>query len=200
MRRLATILGRLRRARAGTAAIEFVLVLPIAIVTYLGMAEYTHYMAVKARVVQTALEIEDLIGRQQSFTATTFSTVCGLSKTLLAPIPLTGFQITVSAETVSSGGTTSIAWQVQSPVATSTTTALTCPKVTGPTVVALPASILALPQVSSNSIIIVTVSYAYSRVTRNTVLSYLPYSASLTNVAYTKIGYFRYASPGQLTY
>lgn len=199
MKTLCGLLHRLSVATAGTAAIEFMLVMPIGIVTYLGMAEYSHYMTVKAKVIDTALEIEDLIGRQKTVTATTFSTVCGLAGTMLAPVSLNGLQVSIAEEQVSSSGTTSINWKV-SGTATSNTTPLACPKVTSPAVIALPANILNLPQVSSNSIIIVQVSYTYSRVTKNSIFSYLPYSISLPALSYQKIGYFRYEGAGLPTY
>lgn len=194
MKNLRDFLRRLRESRRGVAAIEFVLVLPVAIVTYLGMVEYSHYMMVKAKVVQAALQIEDLVGRQSTVTATTFSTICGFAKTMVSPVALTGFQITIANETVSSAGATSIAWEVQSPVATSSTTSLTCPKVSSPAVIALPSSFLAMPQISSNSVIVVQVTYSYSRVTKNSVFSYLPYTLSLPALSYQKLGYFRYTS------
>lgn len=98
------------RSRTATAAIEFAIVLPVAMVFYIGAAEVTDGVMASRRVSTVTKTLVDLLSLQGTSTqkastptpgnavsATTLSTLLTSATTLLAPNPTSTLTMTISA-------------------------------------------------------------------------------------------------------
>ena len=98
------------RSRTATAAVEFAIVLPVALLLYAGAAEVSDGVIASRRVTTLTKSLVDLLSLQGTTTqasstptpgnavsATTLSTLLTSATTLLAPEPTTSLTMTISA-------------------------------------------------------------------------------------------------------
>ncbi len=106
MRRLVAFV----KSRSGTAAVEFAIVLPVALLVYVGVAEVTDGVLASRRVTTVTKTLTDLLSLQGTTTqststptpgnavsATTLSALLTSAATLMAPEPTTPLSMTISA-------------------------------------------------------------------------------------------------------
>jgi Flp pilus assembly protein TadG len=99
-----------RRSHAAAAAIEFALVLPLALIIYVGAAEVEDAVVTDRKVVDVTRTLVDLLSRQptsfqaastpvpaQAVSQTTLSSMFAAAQTLLYPEPTATLQMTLSA-------------------------------------------------------------------------------------------------------
>ena len=218
MKILGNLFRRLLRCSQGVATIEFMLVMPIGLVVYFGLMELNTYISTYTKIVETSVEIEDLVGRQatvtcsstgtQCATSSTFGKIASLASTIVAPTPIAGLTLTITNETLASGATTpTAAWTVSCSVVSGT---FICNKNATATIVTLPNSLMTLnvgtgastdsaAVLSTWSYLIVTATYNYSAVTpitQHITYGLMPFWITLPSISYTKFGFFRYVYSG----
>ena len=98
------------RCRSAVAAVEFALVVPVALLLYVGAAEVTDGVMASRRVTAVTKSLSDLISLQGTTTqktstptpgnavsATTLSTLLASATSILAPFPTSPLTMTISA-------------------------------------------------------------------------------------------------------
>ncbi|MDA8049942.1 MAG: pilus assembly protein [Rhodospirillales bacterium] len=106
-------LGRasLRRDCAGLAAVEFALVLPIMLLLYFGIVEFTQAITVDRLVGLTAETVTNLVTQYTTISASTqMPDILDASKQVLAPYSSASATVVVSCITVDSNGNATVAW------------------------------------------------------------------------------------------
>jgi len=94
--RMVTSLGRFRRDRSGLAAVEFVMILPMMLLLFLGMVEVFDAVALKRKVTITASTLSDLISRAPSVDDPDFTNSFAAGGAILSPYPSTPLKATIS--------------------------------------------------------------------------------------------------------
>ena len=184
------------RSRQGTAAVEFAMIAPVALLLYVGVAEVGDGVIASRRVITVARTLVDLVALQGTTTqqtstptpgnalsATTLASLLTSAATLMAPEPTTPLIMTISAIDVTntSQGTCCSAlvrWSyTQGGTLRPCTTQLTALPLTSdyaPT--QIPAALLpygtALP--SPLSVLIADVRYTYQPVFSQSLLKFAP--------------------------
>lgn len=85
MSRVGRSLSKFRIARAGVAAVEFALVLPIMVLLYLGLVEVTFGVNVDRKLTILSRTIADLTGRVQNVSDADLNTIFGAGLSVMAP-------------------------------------------------------------------------------------------------------------------
>jgi Flp pilus assembly protein TadG len=96
--------------RDGVSAIEFAIVLPFMLLTYIGSVELADGLAIQFKVTETARTVTDLASQQLSIDPAGMSTILGASSTIVAPYPAGSMIMTVSEVTTNAAGQSTIAW------------------------------------------------------------------------------------------
>ena len=163
--------SRFARSRAGTSAIEFALILPLALILWAGMAEVSHAIGVWRKVTLLARTVADLTAQGDSsdpMAAATMTDVLAASAAVLRPLAGSSAQIVVSAMGVYATNLTNP--RVCSSTATSNATA----RVTGiATDLTVPAP-YALP---GNRYVFVEVKLAYAPMIGSSVVKLLGWTS-----------------------
>ena len=97
---------RFWRSNAGTAAVEFAFILPVLLLLYAYLVEFSRAMDEKRKVDRLAQTIADLVSQQNPanpVTSTTLSSILGASAALTAPYPATNLSSAVSVVTLKTG-------------------------------------------------------------------------------------------------
>ena len=113
MRSNATSSGPRRFARneAGASLVEFVLILPIALMMYAFMCVLAQGMAIKRNVIFTARTITDLVAQQNtSVSSATLNCFLNAASAVMSPYPSAPLSIVVSQVQINADGTGTVIW------------------------------------------------------------------------------------------
>lgn len=115
LRRLLGGLGRLRLAEAGTAAVEFALVVPIMLVLYIGFVEVSLLISMDRKLQSVAGSLGDLVARSDStIAAATLTDYFQAAGGIMTPHSTEGLrQVVTLVEVEANGTTTSVEWSRQ---------------------------------------------------------------------------------------
>lgn len=105
--------GRLRgfaRDRSAASAIEFAILLPFMLLTYIGSVELGDGLAINFKVAETARTVTDLASQNISIDSATMSTILGASSVVVTPYSSTNMVVTVSEVSTNSKGQATITW------------------------------------------------------------------------------------------
>ncbi|MGH7083518.1 MAG: TadE/TadG family type IV pilus assembly protein [Acetobacteraceae bacterium] len=101
----------LRRDRAGLAAIEFAMALPILMLLYFGIVEFAQAINVNRLVGLTAETVTNLVTQYTSISKSTqMPDILDASTEVLAPYSPTSASVVVSLISVDSKGNATVAW------------------------------------------------------------------------------------------
>ena len=115
LRRLLANLRQLRLAEAGTAAVEFALVLPIMLMLYIGFVEVSALISVDRKLQSAAGALGDLVARSDTtITAATLTDYFQAASGIMTPHPTDELRQVVTLAEVSADGTTAcVQWSRQ---------------------------------------------------------------------------------------
>ncbi len=151
--------GSLVRDRSGVAAIEFALILPVMLLLFIGSFETTNLVLASMKLEASAETAADLVAQTRVNTvlqSTDFTNITNAAKQVLTPLPTSGSQLKIAYASVTySTGSAVIDWHVEVNSATAITTANI------PNSASL-ANLGSQTSGSTDSVIIVRLSYAYS--------------------------------------
>lgn len=93
------------------SAVEFALILPFMIFTYVGSAELGDGMAIYYKATETARTVTDLASQYVTIDPTTMSNILGASTQVMAPYSATNIVVTLSeVNPTNASGQGTIAW------------------------------------------------------------------------------------------
>jgi len=108
---LRSFLRRFGGDRGGISAVEFALILPFMVFTYVGSAELGDGIAIYYKVTETARTVTDLTSQYVTIDPTTMGNILGASATVVAPYSSAGMIVTLSqVNPTSATGQGTIAW------------------------------------------------------------------------------------------
>lgn len=104
----------LRVAEAGTAAVEFALILPIMLLVYIGSVEASAVISMDRRVQSVAGTLGDLVARADTnISAATLTDYFRAAGGIMTPYPADGLGQVVTQLEVDDDGTATIVWSRQ---------------------------------------------------------------------------------------
>ena len=101
----------LTRDRSGMAAVEFALLLPIAITLFLGAFETTNAVMCYMKLISAADTAADLVAQQSSVTTATVNDYATASQLVMSPFPTGSLGLVFASVKWNSSGTASVDWQ-----------------------------------------------------------------------------------------
>ncbi len=105
---------RLRLAEAGTAAVEFALVLPIMLMLYVGSVEVSALISMDRKLQSVAGSLGDLVARSDTtISAAALTDYFKAAAGIMTPHPTSGLRQVVTEVEVKADGTTSVKWSRQ---------------------------------------------------------------------------------------
>lgn len=115
LHRLLADLRLLRCAEAGTAAVEFALVLPIMLMLYIGFVEVSALISVDRKLQSAAGALGDLVARSDAtISAATLTDYFQAASGIMTPHPTDELrQVVTLAEVSADGATASVEWSRQ---------------------------------------------------------------------------------------
>jgi Flp pilus assembly protein TadG len=110
-----SLLRNFRRDSGGVAAVEFAIIVPVALVLLTGTIVYGDAIAIDRKVTLTARTVTDLVTQYSSLTQSQIQVLLGASSLIVAPYSASNIIVTVSEVKVDSGGNATIAWSQSTP-------------------------------------------------------------------------------------
>ena len=105
------LLRRFVAERAGVAAVEFALVVPIMLVVYLGTTEASALITMDRKVQSVAGAVGDLVARENgTISSVTLQDYFQASSGIMSPYTTTDIKQIVTSVQVKADGTTTVAW------------------------------------------------------------------------------------------
>jgi Flp pilus assembly protein TadG len=109
MRPLA-LLKAFRRDSRGVSAVEFALIAPVLITTFMGLAELSQGMTVQRRVSHAASAVGDLVAQSDKITDAGITGVFKAATTILVPFSTTPLSLRVTSITGNAQGIPKVDW------------------------------------------------------------------------------------------
>ncbi|MFB2552613.1 TadE/TadG family type IV pilus assembly protein [Ensifer soli] len=91
-------------------AVEFAIIAPILIVTYMGAFEISLGFTVARKVARASGTVADLVAQESTITATYLDGMQNVATSIMAPYPMTGYTLKITGIRVTGTGTGTVAW------------------------------------------------------------------------------------------
>lgn len=104
------MLRRLIRNEDGVASVEFVLILPLLMLMYVGIAEVTQAFLADKRVTHVAAAVGDLVAQSNSLTAAQMDDIYDIGADLIRPLPQADLAIRVTNVRIDANGVPQVQW------------------------------------------------------------------------------------------
>ncbi len=102
--------SRFLRDRRAATAVEFAIVVPVAMALLVGEYTLTDAMSTKRKLTITAHTIADLVARQSSVDATLMTAILNASAQIVSPYNMTYTSVVVAELTTDANGNTTVTW------------------------------------------------------------------------------------------
>jgi Flp pilus assembly protein TadG len=106
--------SRFRRREDGAVLVEFAIVLPILIVLFLGLAEFTEAFSVNRKLAGTAGAVADLVAQEASVNNAFLADVSALGEELMKPHNTGPMQLVIISVVADENNTTTVDWSYPS--------------------------------------------------------------------------------------
>lgn len=174
-------LRRLIEDRRGVGALEFAIVAPLLIMTYVSAFEISVAVTVSRKINRASATVSDLLTQNQTTNTATLDTMKTVTKTVIAPFSQDGYSLKITGIAVAADGKATVAWSrdqnAQQPYAPGL-------------VVTLPSSL----EAKGTFIVRTELSVPY------TLLSMMPsLASSLNKINLAKTSYFRQRTGDKIT-
>lgn len=111
---LARLLRRLRHSDAGTAAVEFALILPVMLLVYLGSIEASALISMDRKIQMVTGAVGDLVSRvDTTISAATLTDYFKAANGMMTPYPTADMVQVITQMEIKSDGTTRVDWSRQ---------------------------------------------------------------------------------------
>ncbi len=168
---------RVRRgasAKEGSAVIEAAIILPVLVMMFLGMVEFSQAFAAKRRVQNVASATADLVAQTSSVTTSDLNDIASIGAQLMLPFSSTGVALTITSVAEDTQGNITVQWSCSWSTLSSSANCTG----SGATYKGLPAGLLSAGQ----SVIIGTASYLY----RPTIGEFLTGGLTFSSTTYCR--------------
>lgn len=108
--RFRSALSRFRHENSGVAAIEFVMLLPIFVLLYLGMFEGSKIYEGAGKANTASETIGDLVSRTESVSSAELTKIFDISRAIMYPLDVEKFTVMVSGIAIDSQGKATVSW------------------------------------------------------------------------------------------
>lgn len=112
---------RLRRLiddRRGVGAVEFAIVAPVLVMTYIGAFEISVAVSMTRKISRAASTVSDLLTRSDSTNKATLDTMKDVTKNVIAPFSQDGYTLKITGIAIDSSGNATVAWSRDQKAAT----------------------------------------------------------------------------------
>jgi len=123
----AWILDRVRRDRRGTAAEEFVIILPMALILLTGAVTYGDAISIDRKVTLTAHTITDLTTQYSIITTAQLTALLTAATAIIAPYAAANITVTVSEVQTNASSVATITWSQSTGTARTVGSTVTLP-------------------------------------------------------------------------
>ena len=147
-------ISRLPAGERGTIAIEAAIILPLLILIFLGMVEFSQALTVKRRVQNVASATADLVAQSQTVTTAQLNDIANIGAQLMLPFSSTGIALTITSVAEDSQNNITVQWSCSWATLSSSANC----SASGAAYTGLPAGLLSAGQ----SLIIGRTSYPYT--------------------------------------
>ena len=90
-------MSRWRAGERGTIAIEAAIILPLLLLIFLGMVEFSQAWTVKRRVQSVASTTADLVAQSQAVTTAQLNDIASIGAQLMLPFSSAGIALTITS-------------------------------------------------------------------------------------------------------
>ncbi|UPA24535.1 TadE/TadG family type IV pilus assembly protein [Shinella oryzae] len=107
------LLLRLRRFiadRRGVGAIEFAIVAPMLIITYIGAFEISVAISMARKVSRASSTVSDLLTRNESTTAAVLASMKDVTSNVITPFKQDGYTLMITGIAIDAAGSAKVAW------------------------------------------------------------------------------------------
>ncbi|MEQ7153760.1 TadE/TadG family type IV pilus assembly protein [Brevundimonas aurifodinae] len=94
----------------GVAAVEFALVVPVLIVCYFGLAEFSQAYMAQKRTVHTTSQVADMVARAPAMSRDEIDAIMDIGSLIMQPFPEAPLDIRVTAITRDNTGVARVTW------------------------------------------------------------------------------------------
>lgn len=109
------LLLRMRRFvedRRGVGAIEFAIVAPLMIMTYIGAFEISVAVSMSRKVNRASSTVSDLLTRSKTTNTTTLNSMKDVTRNIIAPFPQHYYSLKMTGIAVDAAGSATVAWSL----------------------------------------------------------------------------------------
>lgn len=110
LKAISDILALLRRDKRGVGAVEFAIVTPLLIMTYLGAFELSIGFTVAGKTTRAASAVADVVSQQTEVNKTFLANVSNIAESILAPYENSGYTLKITGITVTGSNEGTVAW------------------------------------------------------------------------------------------
>lgn len=103
-------LRRLMADRRGVGAIEFAIVAPLLIMTYIGAFEITVGITAARKISRASSNVSDLLTRNDTVDTTMLNAMKEVTRSVVAPFPQEYYTLTMTGIAVDAAGKATVAW------------------------------------------------------------------------------------------
>lgn len=104
------LVRKFAKDRRGVAAIEFVLIAPVLVLLYCGIAELGQAFLADSRTGHVASAVGDLVAQTDTLTSTNVDDIFAIGATIMAPFPTSTLQMRVTSVTADPTGKPLVDW------------------------------------------------------------------------------------------
>ncbi|HXV31478.1 MAG TPA: TadE/TadG family type IV pilus assembly protein [Sinorhizobium sp.] len=109
-RRVFQPLSRLFKDRRGLGGVEFAIVAPLLIMTYIGAFEISLGFTVQRKVARASSAVADIVAQQQDVNKTFLDNMRDVAKSILAPYDSTDYMLRITGIQVTGTTTGTVVW------------------------------------------------------------------------------------------
>ncbi len=101
---------RVHRSESGVVSIEFALVLPILIVLFIGLVEFTEAFTINRKLSNVASTVSDLVSQEAAVTSASLNDVTQLANEIIKPYSAAPMSLVIVNVEANNDGDTTVAW------------------------------------------------------------------------------------------
>ncbi len=117
-------IGALRRGERGVALIEFALVLPVLILLFIGLVEFSEAFTVSRKLATTANTVSDLVAQEATVTTGDLDNIALVADEIMKPYSTTPLTLVIVSVVADSTNTPRVDWSYPATYATGAVYAL----------------------------------------------------------------------------